>query len=237
MSRVYFHSLDNESAVRGSERHHFGQICHGNLMTAIGQTTFYQDGDGPHWTSKLFPPGHYMHGQSREYYSSRLDTALCVGHDTLTVGTDGFTLGLNTTLAIGSDPMKLAARIHGQCEIHCWAAGKDRKWLADIIQQGQDIGLYRKDAGWESVVTHLLASSDSPVVMSYSVCDSFPNMYLAGYDDDDEWCALSEEKQWTAAFKKVKAEYGLQLNPKQWKWPEFHFTPKINGYDLEGLLK
>lgn len=98
---------------------------------------------------------------------------------------------LNTALVAGSDPIRLAAKIHGWCESHCWVEGQDRMWLADIIDQGLDAGLYRRgfwyadqsdgpkdkwsSQGWEEVQTLLRSRDDEPVVMSYSVGDSFPS--------------------------------------------------------------
>jgi hypothetical protein len=108
---------------------------------------------------------------------------------------------LNTALKLGSDPVKLAAKISGWCETHCYIEGPDREWAAGIIDEGLDVGIYRRglwyvdrvhdsltegpraeqpDAkfiseGWEDVLTHLRSRDDEPVVLSYSVCDGFPN--------------------------------------------------------------
>ncbi len=110
-------------------------------------------------------------------------------------------VGLNTALKMGSDPMKLAAKIHGWCETHCYIEGEDREWAAGIIDQGLDIGVYRRgmwyvprphdslsegprseqpDAkfisqGWENVLTLLRSRDDEPVVLSYTVCEGFPD--------------------------------------------------------------
>ena len=88
---------------------------------------------------------------------------------------DIFGAQLDTAITIGSDQLKFAARLHGQCEIHCYVECKNRKWLASIIEQGLEQHLYRKDKGWESVIKLLRNGCKSPVVMSYSVCDSFPS--------------------------------------------------------------
>lgn len=108
-------------------------------------------------------------------------------------------VSLNTALALGSDPVRLAAKIHGWCEVHAWIDGPDRAWAADIIQQGLDVGVYRRgfwfvdgindtgrpadehpsrkwsSQGWEEVQALLRERDDEPVVMSYSVCDQFPS--------------------------------------------------------------
>ncbi|MEU0078444.1 hypothetical protein ABZY58_11155 [Micromonospora tulbaghiae] len=95
---------------------------------------------------------------------------------------------LNTALVAGSDPIRLAAKIHGWCESHAWLEGADRAWLAGIIDQGLKAGIYRRgirradepdgrldSQGWEQVQELLRARDDEPVVLSYSVGDQFPN--------------------------------------------------------------
>jgi hypothetical protein len=115
-------------------------------------------------------------------------------------------VSLNTAVAVGCDAMKLAAKLHGWCEVHCWVEGKDRAWLADVIEQGLDIGIFRRgiwyvdrplnaneaisDApdkqwssqGWEAVQAFLRGRDDCPVVTSYSVTDSFPNASIADWE-------------------------------------------------------
>lgn len=104
---------------------------------------------------------------------------------------------LNTALVAGSRPVQLAAKIHGWCEVHCWVEGPDRAWLAEIIAEGLAAGIYRRglwyadrpDAprdkwssqGWEEVTALLERRDDEPVVMSYSVCESFPNQFIGGW--------------------------------------------------------
>jgi hypothetical protein len=105
---------------------------------------------------------------------------------------------LNTALVAGSDPVRLAAKISGWCEVHCWVEGSDRAWLAGIIDQGLKTGIYRRglryagdpdgpkdqwaDQGWGQVLDLLRARDDEPVVLSYSVTGSFPNREIAGWE-------------------------------------------------------
>lgn len=148
-----------------------------------------------------------------------LDTALHVeGFDLDVAGVALHTMdvGLNTALAAGSDPIKLAAKLHGYCELHAWVDGPDRAWLAGIMQEGLDIGLYRRGIwyskmpdgprdqwtpqGWEDVITLLRARDDEPVVTSYTVCDGFPNPefgWMQPWPDGvpKTWDALSDEQQ------------------------------------------
>lgn len=129
-----------------------------------------------------------------------LRTRLATGGVTFNVAgavLDSMNVELNTALVAGSDPVRLAAKIHGWCESHCWFDGPDRAWVASIIDEGLDAGIYRRgiwyvdkpfegpasahpdrkwlSQGWEEVRGFLLIRDDEPVVLSYSVCDQFPN--------------------------------------------------------------
>jgi hypothetical protein len=106
---------------------------------------------------------------------------------------------LNTALVAGSDPVRVAAKLHGWCEAHCYVEGSDRDWLAGIITDGLSAGIYRhglwyvngpaadqpdrkwSDQGWGDVLALLGECDDGPVVLSYSVTDGFPNRAVAGY--------------------------------------------------------
>ncbi len=107
-------------------------------------------------------------------------------------------VALNTALVAGSDSVKLAAKIDGWCETHAWVDGPDRAWLAGLMEDGLAAGIYRRgiwyadqpdtprdkwsSQGWEDVQAHLRSRDDEPCVMSYSVCDQFPNRHTAGWE-------------------------------------------------------
>ncbi|PZG16487.1 hypothetical protein C1I95_17600 [Micromonospora craterilacus] len=112
---------------------------------------------------------------------------------------------MNTALAAGSDPVRLAAKLRGYGEGHAWVEGSDRAWLADIIDQGLEAGIYRRglwrsgtpdgprdqwtDLGWQQVIGFLRSRDDEPVVTSYSVTDGFPNRAIADWTPpvDPQW--------------------------------------------------
>ncbi|MER7331782.1 MULTISPECIES: hypothetical protein [unclassified Micromonospora] len=118
---------------------------------------------------------------------------------------------LNTALVAGSDPVRLAAKIHGWCESHAWVEGPDRAWLAGIIDQGLKAGIYRRAIrhsdepdgelyaqGWEQVQELLRARDDKPIVLSYSVCDQFPNPttdLASPHRQVDRWEDYTEAEQ------------------------------------------
>jgi len=164
-----------------------------------------------------------------------------------------FTSQLNTALAFGSDVVKLAARLHGQCECHAYVEGKNRKWLAELFQEGLDTGIFRSkvrsyDQGYSEVIKLLLFRDDEPVVTSYSVCDSFPNAAIAGFTptrmledyadepDWDEWYEKPHDERWELALKGLREqnkEGWVELDPE--KWADFFFgnsVPEPTGHQL-----
>jgi hypothetical protein len=209
VSRVYFHSEHGTAELRGSERAHLGQIV--DRMTTGFLSSMY--GDDVDRLLGLIRPGHYLHKEDRGTgwlgpWVQSFTTALNVGfRDGLLSWRgkpiDPFALRLNTALKYGNDTVRLAARLHGQCEIHCFVEGVSRAWLAGLITDGLDAGIFREgqwfvdgpsrgpaiwhpqrkwsDEGWRDVVKLLLDRDDEPVVCSYSVCDQFPNAEAAGW--------------------------------------------------------
>lgn len=202
MSRVYFHSQYGDAELRGSERAHCGMLVD-NLTDGFLSSLH---GDGVERLLRLVRPGHYLHKQDRTspgwvpMWRDTFATALrsgMFGEMFTWKGreVDSFAVRLNTALKYGNDAVILAARLHGQCEIHCYVEGINRAWLAGIIVEGLDAGIFREgqwyedrdgerkwsDTGWRSVVKLLLDRDDEPVVMSHSVCDQFPNADIAGW--------------------------------------------------------
>jgi hypothetical protein len=101
----------------------------------------------------------------------------------------------NTARRAGPDAVKLAARIHWQCEVHCWCEGGDRAWLAGVIGGGlQPGGPFAGGPGrqleWEPVVEFLRSRDDEPVVLSWSNGGQFPGDYCefpAAYYAEAGW--------------------------------------------------
>lgn len=144
---------------------------------------------------------------------------------------------LNTALAVGNEPLALAAKIHGWCESHCWVDGPDRNWLADIIDAGLEAGLYRRgiwyepapgaerkwsSQGWESVTELLRSRDDGPVVLSYSVCDQFPNSHIAGWKPPfdeawkPDWAEGGGLAEWEAMSAEEKGEHQRDSRHDEW---------------------
>jgi hypothetical protein len=255
MSRIYFHSEHDTAELRGSERAYMGMFC-GRLLVATLEPLDMDWRDNP--IRRLIPPDHYLLDYARrgnpafaerfrEWASVAMGEPGFVYQDR---EVSRFSAALNTALAIGNDPVKLMARLHGQCEIHCYVEGPNRAWLAGIMQAGRACNLYRANQGWEAVIALLQSRDDGPVVCSYSVCEQFPNAGIA-YDaglwqptEDaesgelifDEWYDLPNVEQWRLGMTALRAEpqRGLELTPET--WAGFYVNTGVTGLDLRAWV-
>jgi len=201
VSRLYFHSPSGTAELLGSERAHLGSLCN-DIALGVLDLQWNADKvedlvDARHYP----PPGQYDY-EGRMRWRSNVETSLkvCIreplswrGHEI-----SSFSLILNTALVVGSDAVKLAARLHAQCELHAWVDGPNRAWLADLMQAGLDAGVFRdgfwfatapdgpkgtwSSQGWDEVIEFLRSRDDEPVVTSYSVGSCFPNRWIAGWE-------------------------------------------------------
>ena len=146
MSRVYFHAQSGEAELWGGERAWLGSLC---SDIATGVLNLRHNGDR---LRDLIAAGHYLRDaryQDPVRFAESLALSLSVGYGPVLAWRgkeiSTFSLLLNTACRVGGDALKLAARIHGQCEIHCYAEGIDRAWVAGIIDQGLTSGVFRRD--------------------------------------------------------------------------------------------
>lgn len=260
MSRVYFHSPSGTAELRGSERAWLGALV---TDVAVGVLDL-QNTSRIDRLKQLIAPDNYMSRQDTTgqgwmlTWARDYETAFKVGMREGLMSWKGthlstFSMQLNTACVLGNDQLKLAARIHGQCEIHAWVDGPNRAWLAGIMQAGVDAGIYRKgltysmsgewqSQGWEDVIALLRSRDDQPVVMSYSVCDGFPSQYVGDWmarraddvdedDHSDAWYDLPSEEQWARSMAALRASSdGLEIKPDD--WGSFRFTHELSVLDL-----
>lgn len=255
MSRVYFHTPSGDAELLGSERAWASSIVE-NLSTGIVTPHFGEQRDR---MLELIPQDHYLRAVPVDNpgWERSFQTAWRVELDLEWRGQklDAWTFSLNTALTLGNDQVRFLARLHAQCEIHGWVAGPHRRWLADIIDRGRELGLYRSGVGWEAVATLLRERDDEPVVMSYSVTEQFPNAYASDWmpawpaGKPERWDALSEEEQdersarseaWYDLSDKQQWEHGLRwlrIQPgmkamRPADWDEFRFGHGLSAFDL-----
>lgn len=201
MSAIYWRDGKHVARLSGAERAHMGVVINGLFVSL-----FNLDGiRSREEVLRMIPPGHYLHQTSEDRFAYSAALALRVNMDLELVTPDGnrvdaWECALNTALVLGSDPLKLFARLHGQCEIHAYVEGTNRKWLAGIIRDGLSIGLMRDGMGWDAVIALLEASDAGPVVTDYSVCESFPNASAAAYAKDEEFDSLPADEKWRLAL-------------------------------------
>lgn len=110
---------------------------------------------------------------------------------------------LNKTYKTGGDELKLATRIHGQCEIHCWIKGENRLWVSNIIGSGLSKQfVFLPEKRWESIVEFLRSNSEDPVVLSSTVTG--------------EWEGLPKDK-WDLEGSLSRTCPHLEITPDTWK--------------------
>lgn len=246
MSRIYFHSPSRTTELRGSERAWLGGLA---TDMALGLLDL-QSPSRIDRLRQLIHPGHYMAKRDTASpgwvndWAASYSTAFSVGwsESAPLIQYEGqpiesFTLALNTALTLGNDAVKLAARLHGSCEIHAWVDGSNRAWLADVMEAGVDAGIYRRgfpqkisgdseetvwsDQGWGDVIALMRERDDEPVVTSYSVCDGFPDSSVGDWMPPwpegvvRDWRELSEEQQ-NARSQRSDEWYDLDA-AEQWR--------------------
>jgi hypothetical protein len=214
VSRVYFHFGEGVTLqLLGSERAHLDFVSKNVAFGAIGMVSSSMFGVEDALNGlKPFLGEEYAR---MDYRDPRTADNLRYAIDSVMSGEkfsykgrtlESFSLRLNTAIVAGSDPVALAAKIHATCEIYGYFLGKDRAWLADVIEQGLEANIFRRSywaprdrnadlrtlmklpvtdeeaeyiahsMGWTEIVEQLRKSDQEPVVMSYSVTDSFPYM-------------------------------------------------------------
>ena len=224
MSSISFHTQDetiDDATVSGCERAMFGARIYSLFDTMLGLHTCDID-----WIRTLLPESSYCKDDFSDNFLERLRVWMRCGDGTLMVEGEQrlvWSLAMNTAMRFGSDEFHLAARLHGQCELHAYVEGPNRAWFASKIEQGLASSFLRPDMGWESVSRLLRRSEDAPVVTSYSVCESFPN----GWDD------LPFAEQWRLAMDGLRSS-----NEKHWfemeplHWDNYHFGDGLHALDV-----
>jgi len=202
MSRVYFTTHDAQAELRGSERAWLGLF---SQAIGVGMLPTFDLRD------VIYPES-----ERQRLMLSRtdLETALRINISGLTfqIGThrvEPWIVNLNTALLMGNDPVRLGTYIHAQCEVHGWFEPESFPWVVDVIAAGRESGLYRNDAGWEDV-RDLFVDAEDPIVMSYSVTESFPDLGLVlrsglgpepHLDTEYWWEGLDDEARWDLSMK------------------------------------
>ena len=241
MSRMYFHSEHEDTEVRGWERARAGYFCTELLATALHIDDEYEGGRPS--PLRRVVTGYVRTTAPRDFARTLRTWLNGFGDSGFVLGTESvgtFTAALNTALVMGSDPIRLMARLHGQCELHCYVEGPNRAWLADIIERGRKAGIMRAESGWEETIALLRSRDDGPVVTSYSVCEQFPHPRVArwepsedeeGEENWDTWYDLPEDERWRMGIEGLRSGSmgkGLEMSPATWE--DYHFGGGVTGF-------
>jgi hypothetical protein len=229
MSSISWHSPSEEDVrLRGSERA-LMQCMVKDIASTFIPSYGYEERLNPERPEYLRQRETRLDSIKTAFSVGLYDTPLFVDHDGTPLA--NFSLQLNTILAIGNDPLCLAARLHAQCEIHCYVEGPNRAWLAEVIESGLAARIFRVGEGWDDVLALLRLRDDEPVVTSYSVCDSFPTHRSTegipwqvwkptridehGEANWDDWYDLPKAEKWRLALGGIRSipEAALELRP------------------------
>jgi hypothetical protein len=243
MSKVYFHSIDRTEELKGAERSYLSNKCNQVFSGLLGDwfspCQNLQDSNFVIWLLSSLPYDHYLHEsvRSRPYIHAIDDIKTFFVASTFSGALAGISkseLILNTALRVGGDPLKIAARLHGQCEIHAWIDPCNAQWFAGLLRKAYfDCQFLRPAQGWEDVIGLIGNSLKSEIVMSFSVCEGFPNSLLSGIDYED-WINLSEKQQWQSSMDAIRD--GREIKPETWDdysygdgWDLFRLNSLINN--------
>lgn len=223
MSRIYFHAPHRTAEVGGSERAYFGELARCVALGVLGPLYTRQTRE---WLEPLLVGRSYSF---REDYWE-LDFGMWFGgmdRGGVRVGDHvvGVSeLALNTLVAMNSPQLSFVAHVHGCCENHGWVEAENARWLSDLVLRGREDNLFRAGQGWEDVATlaqEVAETCEGPIVMSYSVCESFPNPAVANWtpaDEGDEggdaWYALSADAQWDMGVRALReSDWPFAMGP------------------------
>lgn len=267
VSYIAFHTVDRTGYISGAERAHTNLLVK-NIAAAYRHRAFEPDQPGQPsllrkaiaWPTNAFGD---PYGFDRD-----ADTHIAVNPDLRAVLPSGPTsetvlnINLNTVIANSEPQMQLVARISGQCEVHGFVEGEDRAWFAEWIIDALISGRLRQDMswymprdghpnGWKQIAELARADNTSPMVMSYSVMEWFPNPAVAVWpdtwpdEDDDpdgwatadaEWSALTDTEAWDRAVAGLRriadAAPMLRISPDNLATAGFGHNQALTWLDI-----
>ncbi len=251
MSNISFYNMHRQEAARvsGAERNHAWRLCADMFIASLDLHIISLSGDRSIFQcvdektlGDLRATKTITEAIDLLALRIRIDEVVFSYNDGGIVLTQNATASaLNTALEIGSDPIKLLARLHGQCEQHLFVEDKNRDWLGEIIQRGMSANIMRHSMGWDDVITLLMTRHlyPGPVVISYSGTAGFPDSEIIESIGDSEeeseaFYALSDNEQWRLSMDALRKRQWLELKPENWN--EFLFDYGITGFKLRSTV-
>ena len=241
MSSIAFHFRGGKTLrIGGMERAAFG--CLVNQLALIG----YDCSNNaeilvPHASTRRDDGDYLSHGQGPA--SDRLELWIKVNMwgESWRFGKNVYDLdpvALNTALALGSRAVGLAARLHGQCELHAWIAPDDMSFIAEVIDEGLVCGVFRENTGYDGwrALASALRTGEGPVVTSYSVCASWPDRDLTSYGEA-AWERRDYEARRKSAFRALTKLHGLQIKPDGLSYTTFWYGQRKTAFDIVRMAR
>lgn len=228
MSRVHFTSRSGEAELMGFERAHCQNVVSDIAVSLLRlNSSWILQGDNLPWSE--LAPGKDEQQLRWCFTGIIMEPFVWKGHEI-----SPWRIMLNTVLRLGSDPLRLMARLHAQCEIHSWVDGPNRAWLASIIDEGLESGLYRESGKWGEVAEFLRSSDSEIVALSYTVTECWPNGYACGYNSEEDAEAFYEfdsDKKFDLCEEWLRtANAGQEMKPDN--WASYYFGDGLSGFDL-----
>lgn len=247
LSRLYFHGIEYDSEICGTERHYASWVCK-HLTLAFLSAFFAYPGmerntlldlvrSKENYGEILYEGKNFFEHNFENWFMNESNDGFLING----VFHSNFEIHLNTTLRLGNDQMKLYARLHGQCEIHCYVEHENMMWFSNIIENGLKNYIFRRDAGWENVISHLrhefAEDRNEPIVTSFSVTDEFPNREICGISDwslkdIDTWYDIPFEKRWQMGVRNLRAKDGGLMEIKPQNFNDYIFENGMDAFKL-----
>jgi hypothetical protein len=259
MSSIAFHTAEQTGYVSGAERAHLLVLVRDRAAALRREAFPSETPDRPSMLRDAVEWRHNALDGNWRTLEDRADLHLASsGQEWRIVLPSGltretvFNVDANSVLAAGSPSVQLATRIHAQCEAHMFVEGEDRAWFASAIETAVRDGAFRDEGwsrypqwrdnpnGWQAVADLARADASGPMVLSYSVCDWFPNPTIAAWpeplpNEDEDWDAalaadqawgdLSASERWDRAVaglrRKAQTAWMLRLTPDNLGSPSF----------------
>jgi hypothetical protein len=206
MSRIYFHTKNHPDVeVSGREAHllHYldKQIGIGLLYTKLSGYSFEEIPFNT-WI-KIKGHEHELlkcHLNSEEVSDIILTLEVSMFNDSSYIKykdnwLKSWAWFLSMNSIYGSDVMKLIGQMSAQMEIYAHVRRENFQWFTDLIKKGLEQQILREGMGWNDVIQICDLTDVDLMVMSYSVCEGFPNAGLVGLDPDVFYDLLPNE-QW-----------------------------------------
>jgi hypothetical protein len=228
MSSIAFHTKDETVRIGGRERAYYGLTVDRLFSSALCIDALYLGRDEEQVQSIERIIG--VSRNARLLLNTLHRGPMTVGDTTW----DLFDCALNTALVTGSPAIVFMTRVHAQCEIHGYVNEENHEWLVAVIEQGLKDRVLRKETqgygkGLEDLVTMLRKPDTGPVVMSYSVTDSF-----SWYDHENDRMLDFDEAFTRLSTEDKDAGRGLELAPDPQH--EYHFGDGSNAFDLRKAI-